>query len=285
MNPKLKQLFINDPDMLRLIEQRDANQLLKSIVSRPAKDIAREIMIELLAERFLKDEKGDPGKDGYTPIKGKDYFDGKSIKGDDGYTPIKGKDYFTEREVKAFIDRVSANIPPFDTAAVSQSVYDRLLSNKASFFEPISSIVAKINIQKNSIEPDVIKGWGSITPESVVELIKKKKLLGTKDIKGMPLNMNDMRWHGGGLSVVSHDATLTGDGTPSSPLVVVGGGGVTPTSPTSGTVNGTTVDFVFTTKPALIISDGATLRENFGWTWSGSTATLSVAPEFDLFGI
>lgn len=34
-------------------------------------------------------ERGLPGKDGYTPVKGIDYFDGK-----DGYTPIKGIDYF-----------------------------------------------------------------------------------------------------------------------------------------------------------------------------------------------
>lgn len=41
---------------------------------------------------------GEPGKDGYTPIKGVDYFDGKDGKngtnGKDGYTPVKGKDYF-----------------------------------------------------------------------------------------------------------------------------------------------------------------------------------------------
>lgn len=43
---------------------------------------------------------GEDGKDGYTPIKGVDYFDGatgakgdKGDKGDDGYTPIKGVDY------------------------------------------------------------------------------------------------------------------------------------------------------------------------------------------------
>lgn len=45
-----------------------------------------------------KGDKGDPGADGYTPIKGVDYFDGaKGDKGDpgqDGYTPIKGIDYF-----------------------------------------------------------------------------------------------------------------------------------------------------------------------------------------------
>lgn len=41
---------------------------------------------------------GRDGQDGYTPIKGIDYFDGakgeKGDKGEDGYTPIKGIDYF-----------------------------------------------------------------------------------------------------------------------------------------------------------------------------------------------
>lgn len=35
---------------------------------------------------------GKDGKDGYTPVKGVDYFDGAP--GADGYTPVKGKDYF-----------------------------------------------------------------------------------------------------------------------------------------------------------------------------------------------
>jgi len=38
---------------------------------------------------------GERGKDGYTPVKGVDYFDGVNGKdGKDGYTPIKGVDYF-----------------------------------------------------------------------------------------------------------------------------------------------------------------------------------------------
>ena len=37
--------------------------------------------------------KGDKGEDGYTPIKGVDYFDGA-----DGYTPIKGVDYFDGKD-------------------------------------------------------------------------------------------------------------------------------------------------------------------------------------------
>lgn len=46
--------------------------------------------------------KGDIGKDGYTPIKGIDYFDGKD--GSDGYTPVKGKDYFDGKDGKDGVD-------------------------------------------------------------------------------------------------------------------------------------------------------------------------------------
>lgn len=41
---------------------------------------------------------GAPGKDGYTPIKGVDYFDGAD--GKDGYTPVKGVDYFDGEDGK-----------------------------------------------------------------------------------------------------------------------------------------------------------------------------------------
>lgn len=41
------------------------------------------------AEKLKKIKDDRKPKDGYTPVKGKDYFDGK-----DGHTPIKGEDYF-----------------------------------------------------------------------------------------------------------------------------------------------------------------------------------------------
>ena len=41
---------------------------------------------------------GSDGKDGYTPVKGKDYFDGAD--GKDGYTPQKGVDYFDGQDGK-----------------------------------------------------------------------------------------------------------------------------------------------------------------------------------------
>lgn len=52
-----------------------------------------EAQVEMLRGPAGKD--GEPGKDGYTPIKGVDYFDGEpGENGADGYTPVKGVDYF-----------------------------------------------------------------------------------------------------------------------------------------------------------------------------------------------
>lgn len=55
---------------------------------------------------------GKPGEDGYTPIKGVDYFDGNPGKdgtdGQDGYTPVKGKDYFDGKDGQDGSDGVSA---------------------------------------------------------------------------------------------------------------------------------------------------------------------------------
>lgn len=52
----------------------------------------------------------------------------------------------------------------------------------------------------------------------------------------------------------------------------------------TGTVNGSNITFTFTQKPAYIVSDGASYRENIGWTWSGLTATMIIPPNDDIFG-
>ena len=55
---------------------------------------------------------GVNGKDGYTPIKGVDYFDGKDGEnGKDGYTPIKGTDYFTESDKEEMVNLVLGALP------------------------------------------------------------------------------------------------------------------------------------------------------------------------------
>ena len=57
------------------------------------------------------------GKDGYTPQKGIDYFDGKDgtngrdgVDGKDGYTPRKGIDYFTDNDVSQITEVVVGDV-------------------------------------------------------------------------------------------------------------------------------------------------------------------------------
>ena len=62
---------------------------------------------------------GPAGEDGYTPIKGIDYFDGTTgPAGEDGHTPVKGVDYFTEADkeelTNSLIVRLDNEIVPTD---------------------------------------------------------------------------------------------------------------------------------------------------------------------------
>ena len=48
-------------------------------------------------------------KDGYTPVKGVDYFDGE-----DGYTPVKGVDYYTEADKAEMVNLVIEALPTWE---------------------------------------------------------------------------------------------------------------------------------------------------------------------------
>ena len=52
------------------------------------------------------------GQNGYTPVKGKDYFDGKN-----GKTPEKGVDYFTEADKSSFVQDVLNALPTWNGGA------------------------------------------------------------------------------------------------------------------------------------------------------------------------
>jgi hypothetical protein len=66
---------------------------------------------------------------------------------------------------------------------------------------------------------------------------------------------------------------------------IPGGGGTGFTKLTAtGTVNSVNADFTFTEKPTYIVSDGLWYVENTGWTWAGSTATMTVPPNDLIYG-
>lgn len=63
-----------------------------------------------------------------------------------------------------------------------------------------------------------------------------------------------------------------------------GGGGGFTTLTATGAVDGSNTSFDFTSKPTYIVSDNAWYQENTGWTWSGSTATMTIPPNDDIWG-
>ncbi len=81
-------------------------------------------------------------------------------------------------------------------------------------------IADKLNTLSYAVDASVIKGVA--TKEEHEKLGKKidKYMEGEKE----RFDFNDQRWHGGGISEVAHDTSLTGKGTVSSPLSVVSSG-------------------------------------------------------------
>lgn len=128
-----------------------------------------------------------------------------------------------------------------------------------------------------------------------LESLKKDARLSIKAIKGLDKFLADFgNSVKNGVSERSRDRIIGGTNltagtnitiSPSGVISSTGGSGTgfTLLTPT-GTVDGSNANFVFTSKPTYIISDGAWYRENKGWTYSGSTATMAVPPSTDIWG-
>ena len=93
-------------------------------------------------ERGADGKQGEKGADGYTPIKGVDYFDGKDGKqgeaGKDGYTPVKGVDYYTEADKQELINEIgkAETAPAYvieEAERVALNVLDKQSANTFSF--------------------------------------------------------------------------------------------------------------------------------------------------------
>lgn len=227
MDPKAKKLILaRYPQLAPFIEQKEGNDLLRKMLNEAEK--------EHKAYTLIKGEKGDKGD---TPLKGTDYFTEEEIDGIANIilraaTPEKGIHYFDGEKGDDGKDGIDGSRGPrgFDGKDGADG--------RDGSPDTAEDIASKLNSREGIIESFAIRGLP--TAEAFVKEIKssKKKMLSHRDI-----DMSDMRWHGGGLSTVSHDDSLTGMGTPASPLSVVGGEGVSQLiagnnimlSPTSGT--------------------------------------------------
>lgn len=279
LKPEQKRKLITTyPELAPLLEQQETNVLLRELVTR-----SRE---EDNAFRTIKGLiRGEDGKDGVTPVKGQDYFTDEDIQNFlEAVTPEKGVHYFTDEEISNFLELA--------TPQKGRDYQDGKDGDKGEPGQPgkdapptlLEDLITRLNTIPKVIKSSTIDGIPTIE-EIHSELTKK----GSKyRFKYQDLDMSDLRWHGGGLSTVVHDATLTGNGTTTSPLSVVSGGG-TGYQVAVGTVNGVNTSFTFAVAPHVISRDGIVMQKvqsDGTINWTGTTnVTLAVAPNFDVFGL
>lgn len=172
-------------------------------------------------------------------------------------------------------------------------------------------IATKINTLVHAIDAQAIRGV--VTREEHDSLLKLVRNYINGNKERLEINMNDMRWHGAGLTRVTHDATLTGEGTAASPLSAVGSGSGTVTSvnasggttglsftggpvTTSGTLTlggtlgvangGTGTTTAFTTGSVIFAgSSGVYAQDNANLFYNDSSNQLYVGTNTALYGV
>lgn len=153
----------------------------------------------------------------------------------------------------------------------------------------IDEVIKKIPKPKDGIDGVDGKDGKSVTVKEVLESLKKlKNIFEISHIKGLEqhLAVSRQKMYGvgpsGALTGVSHDTTISGDGTPEKPLKVVGGGGAPTRETPVGDINGVNTTFTITSATThLIYHNGALLEEGAGndYTISGTVLTMLWAPE------
>lgn len=135
---------------------------------------------------FLEEIKGDKGEDGYTPVKGKDYYTKEEIAdvikeiqdsiripedGIDGYTPVKGEDYFTDEDISLMVEDVLSKIRQPEDGKDAIVDYEKV----------ISECIARIPKPKNGKNG---KDGNEITTEQILDKIRG--VLSYNDLKDLP---------------------------------------------------------------------------------------------------
>lgn len=149
----------------------------------------------------------------------------EGAKGEPGYTPVKGKDYFTQEEVNLIVNHIQSRVkngdkgepgipgaPGKDGQTPFRGIDYWTSADQEKILKDVLSAIPKPTKEKPIDVNDLIKKVKDATPQ-VNYKEEIGKILASPGFR--------MLLHGGGLSTVSHDSTLTGDGTPSNPLHVV----------------------------------------------------------------
>jgi hypothetical protein len=191
-------------------------------------------------------------KDGRTPVKGKDYFDGQ-----DGYSPVKGVDYFDGKDADpldedAAIERIQKNLPQLGMA-----VRDGL----------------ELLQGPERLKATAIDGLEDLIPKGSTRVVAPSRgmflyINGVK--KGIVSNLNII----GSGGVTASYSKVNGQDTVT---LTSAGGGLTIEEPV-GAVNASNPVFTVSAEPRYVISDTNTYFAGNGYTYSAPNITMDVPP-------
>ena len=207
----------------------------------------------------------------------------KGDKGDKGDKPVKGKDYFTPKEIDEFARLILKEATPKkgvhynDGKDYILTEKDKIEIAKKIDVPIVEKVLERVEIVKEVSKPvDISMIAGAVSKKELEE--KHKKILDGMALVDGRIKLIDQRWRGGGQAKVYHDTTLSGDGTPSNPLSVIGGGGGVSVLTISGTVDDSNVTLTAVQEPSLLVINGSLYQKTGGsitWSYSSGTITLS----------
>lgn len=256
---KRKALAIAFPELAPIIQQEDANLLLKEIVAegKGKKGISISVDGKSTTIKGDKGERGLPGKDGLDGKDGKNGKDGRDGKVIYGLNGKDGKD-----------GRDGGRGLQGDRGMQGESGIKGLDGSP----DTALGIANKLNTLSGMVQARAIRGLPTI--KDIVREIKSLK--GTDRLSTRNIDTSDLRWHGGGLSRVLTDSTLTGSGTQANPLSVVSSGSFTGSQEKSTTVpNSVLQTFAFTHTPKVIFWNGMFQTLTDDYTVSGNNITFT----------
>lgn len=171
--------------------------------------------------------KANDGKDGYTPVKGKDYFTPEETNQFlQTATPIYKQDYLTEDELSGIKQEILQEATPIKGVHYADGI------NGNDGISPDSDEIAREVLKRIPPTKDGIDGKDGIDADPVRVITEIKKLKGNDrlDISNIrngeqlaqalagvstinkKLNTLDERWHGGGLSTIEYSGVVVGTG-------------------------------------------------------------------------